>query len=114
METVLVKIVDASPYLGFVLLFIWFEYIREQKRIAGAEALETRREAHEKAMQEKQLQHDRDINTLWSAYIQEMVNEIKNSHTDILRMLEEHEFESEKRYERMGITKDLINRAIRK
>src|SRR5512139_1209939 len=105
MENVIIKIVDASPYLGFVLLFMWFEYVREQKRVQNAAELETRRENHEKAMQDKQLQHQRDINTLWSAYIQEMVNEIKKSHADILQVIQQHETESEKRYDRMGITK---------
>jgi hypothetical protein len=105
------KLIEASPYLGFVLLFIWLEIKREEKRVENAAALETRREIHEKGMLERQLQQDRNINELWASYIQQLVNEIKLSHAAIIRAVEEHEKESEDRYEKMSITKDLFKAA---
>lgn len=109
--SVIAKIIEASPYLGFVLLFIWFEAKREDKRIMNAAALESRREAHEKAMQEKQLQHDRDVNNLWASYIQQIVDEIKLGNVALIEKLEEHDKASEKRYERLGVTRDLFKAA---
>jgi hypothetical protein len=109
--SVLIEILKASPYLGFILLFIWFEAGREEKRVKNAESLETRRENHEKLMQEKQLQHERDMNTLWAGYIQELVDGIEKSHQELMKRLDEHEKKSDDRYDRIGITKDLLKAA---
>lgn len=108
---VLIKIIEASPYLGFVLLFIWFESRREEKRVENAAKLESRREEHEKAMQDKQLQHDRDAHSLWAAYIQQIVNEIKSGNIAILEKMDDHDKNDEERYKRLDITKDLFKAA---
>lgn len=105
------EIIKASPYLAFILLFLWVEAKREEKRVENAKALEDRREAHEKDMQARQLQQDRDINTLWAGYINQIVEEIKASNRAIMQRLDEHEKESQDRYERIGITKDLLKAA---
>jgi len=125
MDTILLKIIEASPYLGFVLLFIWFEARREERRqqavieqekrrVENAAALEARRETHEMQMQTRQLEQDRTINQLWASYIQQIVNEIKAGNTAIIQKITEHEEESTERYERMGITKDLLKAASEK
>lgn len=111
MDSIILKFIEASPYLAFVLAFIWFEARREEKRVANAAALETRREAHEKAMQEKQLQHDRDTHTLWASYINQLVNEVKASNQAIIEKMDEHDQRDADRYEKLGITKDLFSRA---
>jgi hypothetical protein len=112
--TVISKIIEASPYLGFVLLFMWFEARREDKRITNAAALESRRENHERLMQERQIKHDNEINTLWAGYIQSIVAEIKAGNTALINKLEEHDSASSKRYERLGITGDLLKIAQEK
>jgi hypothetical protein len=104
---VLTKIIEASPYLGFILLFMWFEAKREDKRITNATALETRREEHEKKMQERDLQHARDINQLWALHFQKIANEIKAGNQALIDKLQEHDEASAERYERLAITKDL-------
>ena len=109
--TIFTKIIEASPYLGFVLLFIWFEAKREEKRVENASRLETRREEHEKMMQEKQLQQEREVNTLWASYIQQIVNEVKASNLAIIEKMDEHDQKDADRYEKLGITKDLFSRA---
>lgn len=111
MENIIAKIVEASPYLGFILLFMWFESKREDKRIENAAILETRREVHEKAMQERILQHDREINTLWAGYIQQIVEEIKVGNRTLLGKLDEHEEDNKERYKRMEITMNLFKAA---
>lgn len=122
LETIIAKLIEASPYLAFLLIYMYLESKREDKRIQqqsaeearrveNAAALETRREKHEKEMQEKDLQHSRDVNNLMAGYIQQMVNEIKVGNVAIINKLQEHEEASEKRYERMGITKDLLKAA---
>lgn len=109
--TVIAKLIEASPYLGFILLFLWFESKREDKRIANAAALETRREEHEKKMQEKELQHARDINQLWALHFQNIANEIKAGNQLLVEKLEEHEKQSAERYERIGVTQNLLKAA---
>jgi hypothetical protein len=109
--TVIAKLIEASPYLGFILLFLWFESKREDKRIVGAAALETRREEHEKKMQERDLQHARDINQLWALHFQNIANEIKAGNQALIDKLEEHDKNSEERYERMAVTKELLKAA---
>lgn len=110
-SAVLAKIIEASPYLGFILIWLWFESKREDKRITGAAELETRREEHEKKMQEKELQHQRDINQLWALHFQNIVNEIKAGNQALIQKLEEHDRASAERYERMGITKEMLKMA---
>jgi hypothetical protein len=105
------ELIKASPYLAFILLFLWVEAKREDRRVLNAKALEDRRETHEKEMQARQLQQDRDINNLWASYIQQIVDEIKTSNRAIMQRIDEHEKESEDRYERIGITKDLLKAA---
>jgi hypothetical protein len=112
--TVIAKLIEASPYLGFILLFLWFEMKREDKRIAGATALETRREEHEKKMQDKELQHARDINQLWALHFQNIANEIKAGNQAMIEKLQEHDEASAERYERLAITKELFKAAQEK
>ena len=109
--SVIAKIIEASPYLGFILLFLWFESKREDKRIAGASALETRREEHEKKMQEKELQHARDINQLWALHFQNIANEIKAGNQALIDKLEEHDKNTAEHYERIGVTQNLLKAA---
>ena len=114
MIDILTKLGEASPYLLFVILYIILDHRREERRTANAAALEERREAHEKEMQERQIRHDTDVLQVWAGFNQNLVEEIKSSHAAIMQKLDEHENESEKRYERMGITKDLMKAAERK
>lgn len=114
MDSVISEIVKASPYLGFVLLFIWFDAQREEKRIKNATEAAVRREQHENVMQDRQIKHDDDVIQLYASFNQQLVQEIKLSHQAIMTRLTEHEEESEKRYQRMGITKDLLKAANEK
>ena len=122
MMDVISKIIEASPYLGFVILYILLDARREERRTTGATALENRREAgaaalesqresHEKTMQDRQIKHSDDVLQLYASFNQQLINEIKLSHNAIMNKLAEHEQESEDRYERMGITKDLLRAA---
>src|SRR5690349_1694225 len=112
--SVIAKLIEASPFLGFILLFLWYEAKRDDKRVENAEKLETRRENHEKAMQEKQLKHDNDVNSLWAAYIQQIVNEIKVGNQALLEKMEEHDTADGERYKRLEITQNLFKAAQEK
>ena len=111
MESIIGEIVKASPYLGFILLFIWFEAYREDKRIANATALETRREEHENVMQEKQIKHDNEVLTLFASFNQQLIQEIKSSHGVIMSKIDKLDEETEKRYARLSVTQDLLKAA---
>jgi hypothetical protein len=107
--SVITKIIEASPYLGFILLFMWFEAKREDKRTANAEELETRREKHEKELEEKREAHDRDINNMWASYIKSILDQQNEMSKALMDTIVEHEESSQQRYERLGITQELIN-----
>jgi hypothetical protein len=100
MEGILLKFIDASPFLAFLLVYIWIDSKREDKRVANASSLETRRENHE-----------REMNNMWAQHIKSITDQIATSHQVIMSKLADHDKESQERYERMNITKDLIKAA---
>ena len=108
MAEIIGKLIEASPYLAFLLIYMWLEERKYQKRVENATTLESRRETHEKEMEARRLAHEKDMNTLWASYIQQLVNEIKTSHQILMNKLDEHEEESEKRYSKIGLTQDIL------
>lgn len=107
--TVISKLIEASPYLGFVLIWIWFESQREDKRVANAAELEDKREKHELALEEKREAHDRDVNNMWASYIKSLLDKQTETSERLLDALHKHEEASQDRYDRIGITQDLID-----
>ena len=68
-----------------------------RKRIENAKELENRREAHE-----------REINNMWANSIR-MINEQQSKTSEaLMTALKEHDRASQERYEKIGITNDLI------
>lgn len=107
--SVIAKIIEASPYLGFILLFMWFEAKREDKRIANAAELETRREKHEIEIEDKREAHDRDINNMWAGYIKTLIDQQSLTSKALMDTITAHEESSQERYDRLGITQELID-----
>jgi hypothetical protein len=48
---------------------------------------------------------------LYASFNQQLVTEIKLSHQAIMMKIEDHDKDSEQRYERLGITRDLVKAA---
>lgn len=88
----------AAALILIVYLFLSNDNKREQQRIENAKAMEAERKNHE--MQ---------INAMWAQHIKMLVDNQTEGNTTIVKALTEHELNSQRRYERMGITKDLLD-----
>lgn len=104
MNEVWVEMIKQSPIAAALLLVVFFflKHIRdaEAQRIANAKDMETERRAHELA-----------INNMWAVNIKQLVDQMSNSHAEIVRLIEQHDKNDKERYERMGVTKDLLDAA---
>lgn len=102
MNETLAELIRQSPIaaalLGAVYLFLRREREAEEIRVRNAEALENKRQAHE-------LQ----VNAMWASYIKNIVDTISISNEKIVNALAAHERASEERYDRLGVTQDLID-----
>lgn len=120
------KLGEAIPYavlyVVIVLIMLNAEDKRDEKRVTNATALENKREAHEKAMQDKQLQHERDLNTLWAIQQKETVTQMMTtvqdfqqqviaSNTKVIERMDAFDEKDEERYKRLGVTQDLLKAA---
>jgi hypothetical protein len=108
---VITKLIEASPYLGFVILYILLDAKREERRTHNAAELESRREEHEQAMQDRQIKHDNEVLQLYASFNQQLVVEIKLSHQAIMSKVQDFDERTEKRLDRLGITQDLLKAA---
>lgn len=102
MNEVLAELIRQSPtaaaLLGAVYLFLKREREAEETRVKNAEALENKRQAH-----------DLQVNAMWAKYIKNIVDTISTSNQNIVDALATHEKASEERYDRLGVTQDLID-----
>lgn len=82
-----------------VVIYMFLRFIREteEQRTVNAKEAETNRRAHE--MQ---------INAMWAANIKSLVDKQEETLRSVAQMMNDHEEASKARYEKLGITKDLI------
>jgi len=101
MNEVLIEMAKQVPgalaVIGTVYLFLKAENEREQRRITNAKEMEMERRAHEI-----------EKNEMWSSFIKNLIDSQNNSSTVIANAIAEHEVASRDRYEKMGITNDLL------
>jgi hypothetical protein len=102
MNETLAELIRQSPIaaalLGAVYLFLRREKEAEELRVKNAEALENKRQTHEIT-----------VNAMWASYIKNILDTVTISNQKIVDALAAHEKSSEERYERLGITQDLID-----
>jgi hypothetical protein len=100
-STIYIELIKQAPYIAALILlvgiFLWTEDRRETKRIANAKELEDRREAH-----------DREINNMWANSIKMITEQQNRTSEALMTALKEHDRASQERYEKIGITNDLI------
>jgi len=101
MNEVLIEMAKQVPgalaVIGTVYLFLKAESERENRRIANAKEMEMERRAHEI-----------EKNNMWSSFIKNLIDSQNNASAVISNALAEHEIASKERYEKMGITNDLL------
>lgn len=107
MNDVFIEMIKQIPLgavmLGIVWLFQTNESKREEQRIANAKERETERRNYELQVQ-----------SMWASHIKTIVDKIEVGNDKIVNALLEHEKASRERYEKMGITNDLLDMAKEK
>lgn len=104
MDEMLREMVKSIPVavamIIIVNLFLTNEAKREEARTQNAKERETERRAYE-------LQ----INNMWATNFKNIVDQINEGNGKLVTALVEHERNSKERYEKMGITNDLLKAA---
>ena len=98
------EMIKQSPLAAalLVMVFLFLRHIKE------AEAARTE---NAKQASEAQRAHEVQMNNMWAINIKQLVEQMTHSHEELARILEQHDKADAERYERMGITKDLISAA---
>ena len=102
MDQVLLELIrqvpSAAAVIGAVYLFLKREKEAEEIRTRNAAALEDKRQAH-----------DSQINNMWAGYIKSIIEQVQQGNKTIVDTIAAHGKESAERYEKLGITQDLID-----
>lgn len=103
MDDFLVATAKDAPYVVvFVFMIIYFlRYLKEN---------EERRQSHENELERKREAFTREMNNMWANSIKLVTEQTSTMHESLLAALQHHEEASQRRYERMGITRDLMKR----
>ncbi len=111
MDSIFVELIKQAPIAAAFIVMVWLflraEEKREGRRVANAKASEQERRNHENKMLEERLQHEREINNMWTNFMKNLIDEQKKNFEDVVLKIHEHEIQSRKRYERMKITQKL-------
>lgn len=115
MDNLWAKLAEQAPYMVIIVLLVivFLRYIEkiEERRVNNAKELEASRQAHEDELEEKRETHNREINAMWAGSIKLVTDQQKAMQEAFLAALKDHEEKSRERYEKMGITKDLLEAA---
>lgn len=104
MDNVWIEMAKASPIglamIAIVYIFVTNENKREQQRIENAKE----RAAEQRAF-------DSQVQSMWANHIKGLIDKVDEGQKMIATALNEHERSSRERYEKMGITDDLLQAA---
>lgn len=104
MDNVWIEMAKASPIglamIAIVYIFVTNENKREQQRIENAKERATEQRAF-----------DAQVQNMWANHIKGLIDKVDEGQKMIATALNEHERSSRERYEKMGITDDLLQAA---
>lgn len=104
MDNVWIEMAKASPIglamIAIVWIFVTNENKREQQRIENAK---------ERAIEQRA--YDMQVQSMWANNIKSIIEKVDVGQRMIADALNEHERASRDRYEKMGITDDLLQAA---
>lgn len=111
-STVYIELIKQAPYVAaliiLVFIFLWAEDRRESTQMKNAKELEETRTKNAKDLEDKREAHEREINNMWANSIKMIVEQQQQAHQVIMSALREHDKASQERYDKIGITNDLI------
>lgn len=103
MDELIKNLPVAAAMIYIVMLFLNAENKRAQQHIENAKIVEQQRK-----------EHDLQISNMWATSFKQLVEQVNIGQQAIANALSEHEQASRERYERMGITDDLLKLAKEK
>jgi hypothetical protein len=115
MNEVWVKFIEQAPWAAAMTLIVYL-FLRHQREIehsreANAAAMaKERREAEAQAVRERR-EYEQQKDAMWATWIKNLIDQQNNSAKQLADALAAHDRASEKRYEKLGVTKDLIQAA---
>ena len=95
--------------VAIVWLFLAAEDKRDAQRVANAKQLEQERSINAQRLEEARQKHESEMNAMWASHIKSLVETQREIYKAIADTLSDHEKASQERYEKMGITKDLLD-----
>lgn len=112
MNDVWIKFIEQAPwaaaYIFTVYMFLNFISKSEDKRMEHEKALEDKRIDAAKEREKERREHEATIANMQAQNMKQLLERQEATFETIAQALSEHEKASKERYDRMGITKDLI------
>ncbi len=101
MNDVWIEFIKQAPWAA-AIIFTVYMFLRHLREIDASRALNAANMAVERR------DHELQINNMWAVNIKTLVEKQNESFNMIAKALSEHDKESKERYDKIGITKDLI------
>lgn len=109
------KLGEQAPYLVIILLLVWafLTYISKQddKRLAHEKEMEKMRTENAKEREKERREHELTIANMQANSMKQLIENITHMMQVQANALAEHERSSQERYDKMGITNDLLSAA---
>lgn len=111
-STIYIELIKQAPYIAALIvlvgIFIWDGNRREEGRLRSDKDLEDLRVKNATELEDRREKHEREINNMWANSIKMLIDQQDKAHQVMMSALKEHDKASQERYDRIGITNDLI------
>lgn len=101
MNDVWIKFIEQAPWAAAIVLTVYM-FLKHLKDLDAAHAVNAADQAKERR------EHELQINNMWAVNIKTLVEKQNESFGMIATALAQHDKESKERYDKIGMTKDLI------
>lgn len=109
------KLSEQAPYLVIILLLVWafLNYIGklDDKRMAHESAMEKTRTDNARERERERREHEMVIANMQAQNMKQLIDSVTQTMRSVADALKAHEEASKERYEKMGITDDLLQAA---
>ena len=114
-DSVLLEVAKQVPFavLLFAAILVFLDHLKkvDAARMTHDKEMETLRITAAKERETEQRTHQNNMNNMWAVNIKNIVDRQEQTAKMIADALAEHENASKERYEKMSITKDLLDAA---
>lgn len=116
MNEVYVEALKQAPSLAILAFVVWqfltFLSRQEDKRYTHEKELEAERSNNERSIEDSRQKYNSETNSMWASHVRTLTESTERLAKTIAEALSDHEKASQERYEKMGITKDLLDAAL--